>query len=119
MATHLLTVGPQDHRDSRLAPLMPLIRFRDRPELAALVPGCRIEVRLPDGTQIPVRLKRLVVDGIDELRNPPWDHANAFLDGKPLIRLKFSPGLSQALTPTGTELWFDEKPAADDEFDDL
>jgi hypothetical protein len=43
----------------------------------------------------------------------PWEYKNAFIAAKPLILLKLSPGLSQELTPAGTELWFDESAAED------
>jgi hypothetical protein len=92
-----------------------LIRFRRRPELAALIPGCRIDVRLSDGLRLPVRLQRLDLEGLsyEECRDMPWEYKNAFIAAKPLILLKLSPGLSQELTPAGTELWFDESAAED------
>jgi hypothetical protein len=66
-------------------------------------------VRLPDGLRLPVRLRSLLIDGVESWKQ--WSDeefaATSLCPANPWIVLRLTPALRAKVTPIGTEIWFD------------
>lgn len=107
MATFLLTVKEvdADSQGLRLSPGIRLSQTRDRPAIASMMQGAKLELRCPDGTTHAAILVTYGVaawrgeDGAIYVHDDPADAE---------IKLTLRPDISPEEIPVGTEVWLVE-----------